>query len=96
MMYSSNDPLGGSKGSTSSTTPTPELGVASGVSGMARRRSETVGDATPGAVSPASVFSLEEMGMASVGGTKHTGTTLLATVAGWTTLVPYWVVSWAE
>jgi hypothetical protein len=55
-----------------------------------------VGDATPGAVSPASVFSLEEMGMASVGGTKHTGTTLLATVAGWTTLVPYWVVSWAE
>jgi hypothetical protein len=46
-MYSLNDPLGGSEGPTSSVTPTPDLGAASGVSGMAHRRSENVGDATP-------------------------------------------------
>lgn len=62
-----------------------------------------MGDATPSVVLPASVSSPEEMGMASVDGTKRTGTTSPATVpgsagtagAGWTTSVPYWVASWA-
>lgn len=49
MMYSSNDSLGCSEGPTSSVTP--ELHVASGVSGMARRRSETMGDVAVGATS---------------------------------------------
>lgn len=49
MMYSSNDSLGRSEGPTSSVTP--ELHVASGVSGMARRRSETMGDVAVGAAS---------------------------------------------
>ena len=46
-MISTNDPLGESEGSTSSATPAPELSTASRVSGMARKRSETQGDATP-------------------------------------------------
>ena len=102
MMISSNDPLGGSEGLASSATPAPELGVASGVSGMVRRRSETVANAALGAVSPAS--SLEETVMASVGDVGGARTTSAAMVpgstsalgAGWTTSVPFWVVSWAK
>jgi hypothetical protein len=92
-MISTNDPLGGSEGSTSSTTPAPELSAASGVSEMARKRSETVGDAAPVAVSPASVSSPEETITASIGDVVRAGTTSVATVsgstdapgAGWTT-----------
>jgi hypothetical protein len=61
MMISSNDPLRGPEGPTSTATPAPELGTTSRVSGMARRRSETMGDAMLDTVSPASISSLEEM-----------------------------------
>lgn len=62
--------------------PRPELDTALGVSGMARRRSETVGDTTIGIVSLASVSSLEDTVMASVGGAGRMGTTLAAVVLG--------------
>jgi hypothetical protein len=60
-----------------------------------------VGDAAPGAVSSASISSPEEMVMASVGDAGSAGTTSAVTVpgstgaqgAGWTTSVPFWVVS---
>jgi hypothetical protein len=75
-------PLGGSEGPASSATPTPELGIASGVSGMVRRRLEIVGDTAPNTVPPASVSSLEETVMASVGDAGCAGTTSDATVLG--------------
>jgi hypothetical protein len=62
-----------------------------------------VGDATVGAVSPTSVSSPEETGMASVGGTRPTKTASVAVLSGlasapgvsWATSVASWVVSWA-
>jgi hypothetical protein len=74
--------LGGSEGPASSACHVPELGATSGVSGMAHRRSETVGDAAPGAASPASAPSPEETVMASVGYAGHVGTTSDAAVSG--------------
>jgi hypothetical protein len=79
-MISSNDPLGGFKGPASSAILAPELNASSRVSGMARKRSETVGDTVPGAVSPASASSLERMVMASIADAGRAGTTSAATV----------------
>jgi hypothetical protein len=79
-MISSNDPLSGPEGPTSSATSAPELGATSGVSGMAHKRSETVGDVAPGTVSPTSISSLEEIVMTFVGETGRAGTTSAVTV----------------
>ena len=87
MMYSSTGFLGRSKGPTSSTTPAPQAHVASRVSGMARRRSEIVDDATVGAAFLAPVSSMEETGMASVNGAGPT-TTASATVASGLAVTP--------
>jgi hypothetical protein len=91
------------EGLTSSTTPAPELRVASVVSGMAHRRLETVGDATVGATSPALVSSLDETGMGSINGIGPTATASAAVISGstdapgvcWAASAPSWVVSWA-
>jgi hypothetical protein len=104
MMISLNLPLGGVEGPDSSATRAPKLGVASRLSRMARRRSETVGDAALNAVPPAYVSSPEETGMASISDTGRAGAASAATApgsssalgAGSTTLVPYLVVSWVE
>jgi hypothetical protein len=103
-MISSNDPLGGSEGPTSSLTLTHELGTTLGVLGMARKRSETMGDAEPDEVSPASVSFPKEMVMDFVSEVGRVRTTSAATVpgstgaigVGWTTSTPFWVVSWVQ
>ena len=62
-----------------STCPAPELGVASGVSGRSRRRSETVGVTAHGA---ASALSSKETTMAPVGNVGHAGATSGTAVSG--------------
>lgn len=58
MMISLNAPLGGFEGQTSSATPALEHGATSGESGIARKRSETIGDTALGTVSPSSASTL--------------------------------------
>jgi hypothetical protein len=59
--------LGGTEKLASSARPALELGATLRVSGMARRRSETMGNATRGAAMPASASSSDETTMASAG-----------------------------
>jgi hypothetical protein len=73
-----NRPLGRTEGPSSLIVAASEPCVASGVSGMARRRSDTVDDVAIDVASPTPASSLEETGMASTNGVGPAATTSAA------------------